>query len=193
MAEQGAGATASPASKFLCVTRTHGSLRAPSPLLAHSRSPNLPARSYGEPSSGGFTLGDEIGRGSFAIVRDATKAGVRYACKVIVKSRLDKVSLAALQSELDILGAVHHPHIVELVCVFDTPSTIYLIMALCSGGELFDRCGGRRTARGYDARECEAHKPLHAEWGVGCASLLRGVRRASATVPRECPSSCAAV
>ena len=137
MAEQGAGATASPASKFLCVTRTRGSF-AGAVAVSHSRSPNLPARSYGEPSSGGFTLGDEIGRGSFAIVRDATKAGVRYACKVIVKSRLDKVSLAALQSELDILGAVHHPHIVELVCVFDTPSTIYLIMALCSGGELFD-------------------------------------------------------
>lgn len=101
--------------------------------------------SYGEPSSGGFTLGEEIGRGSFAVVRDAVRDGVKFACKVIVKARLDKASLNALQSELDILAAVHHPHIVELVCVFDTPSTIYLVMALCSGGELFDRCGAVRA------------------------------------------------
>lgn len=41
------------------------------------------------------------------------------------------------QREIDILTAVHHPNIVSLYELFETPSTLCFVMELCDGGELF--------------------------------------------------------
>jgi len=49
------------------------------------------------------------------------------------------VDTSRLQTEVDILTQVEHPHIIYLKEVFDTPDTLYLVMELILGGELFDK------------------------------------------------------
>ena len=44
-----------------------------------------------------------------------------------------------LLQEVLILGRLHHPNIVKLYEVYETPNAMYLIMELLSGGELYTR------------------------------------------------------
>ncbi|KAJ1448814.1 kinase-like domain-containing protein [Pelagophyceae sp. CCMP2097] len=48
---------------------------------------------------------------------------------------------AALAAEIEILTNMHHPHIIELIDVFDDAAgdAVHIVMPLCQGGELFDR------------------------------------------------------
>jgi len=45
----------------------------------------------------------------------------------------------ALQQEVDILSQIDHPNVVKLFEIFDEQVTIYLVMEIMTGGELFDR------------------------------------------------------
>jgi len=56
-----------------------------------------------------------------------------------------------LQIEVDILRQVHHPNIIELKEMFETPTHIYLVMELVTGGELFDRIVDRGSYSEKDA------------------------------------------
>ena len=68
-------------------------------------------------------------RGEFAVVvRGVHKeTGESYAIKCIEKHDVDT---SRLQTEVDILTQVEHPHIISLEEVFDTPDTLYLVMEL---------------------------------------------------------------
>ena len=64
-----------------------------------------------------YTLGDELGRGRFSVVKAATHMGegARYAVKVVENSSLDdEENLEALETEIEILRQLSHPHIVQL-------------------------------------------------------------------------------
>jgi len=88
-----------------------------------------------------YKIGDELGRGSFAIVRKgiSRKDNSAWAIKCIDKLKLDEEDEAALEIEVEILEKVNHPNIVRLRQVFDTPKVFYMVMELMTGGELFDR------------------------------------------------------
>lgn len=88
-----------------------------------------------------YKLGDELGRGSFAIVRRAIcrKTGQEFAVKCIDKAKLQREDEEALATEVAILERVDHPNIVQLVQCFDTPSMFYMVMEVMSGGEMFER------------------------------------------------------
>jgi serine/threonine protein kinase len=45
----------------------------------------------------------------------------------------------SLQTEVEILGSINHPHIVRLFKVYDSAKYFFMVMELCCGGELFDR------------------------------------------------------
>lgn len=62
--------------------------------------------------------------------------GDYFAIKCIEKHEVDT---DRLETEVEILKAVEHPHIISLEEFFDTPETLYLVMELVSGGELFDK------------------------------------------------------
>jgi len=84
----------------------------------------------------------ELGRGSFSVVWKAKnkKTGEESAIKVISKINLtDKKTAKRLQTEVDILTKVKHPHIIALKDLFDEPDNLYMVMQLVTGGELFDR------------------------------------------------------
>lgn len=67
--------------------------------------------------------------------------GKEYACKSIEKRRLvSRDDVDDVRREIRIM---HHlsgnPNIVSIRGAFEDPSSVYLVMELCAGGELFDR------------------------------------------------------
>jgi len=89
-----------------------------------------------------YTLGDELGRGRFSVVKCAThlKEKAKYAVKVVEnKSLTDEENLEALETEIGILRQLDHPHIVSLKEVVVTKEDTFIVMELLSGGELFNR------------------------------------------------------
>jgi len=89
-----------------------------------------------------YQMGEELGRGRFSVVKQAThlKEGVGYAVKEVENESLDdEENLEALETEIKILRKLRHPHIVNLKEVVTTDEYTYIIMELLSGGELFNR------------------------------------------------------
>ena len=73
--------------------------------------------------------------------------GAEVAVKIITKGAKEKED-ARIQVEVDILRRVRHPNLIQLYDVFDSPDSLYLVMQLCRGGELFDRIIARKKVRG---------------------------------------------
>eukprot|EP00743_Colponemidia_sp_Colp-15_P000268 GILK01000315.1.p1 GENE.GILK01000315.1~~GILK01000315.1.p1 ORF type:complete len:356 (-),score=65.20 GILK01000315.1:193-1176(-) len=88
-----------------------------------------------------YRIEKTLGTGSFATVKKAiNKATEReYAVKIVDRSNLEAEDEAALQTEVEILQRVDHPHVVSLHEIFDEKSKLYMVMELMTGGELFDR------------------------------------------------------
>jgi len=89
-----------------------------------------------------YTMGEELGRGRFSVVRNAlhNKEDARYAVKVVENASLsDEENLEALETEIKILRQLNHPYIVTLKEVVTTSADTYIVMELLSGGELFNR------------------------------------------------------
>jgi len=81
----------------------------------------------------------ELGSGAFARclqVKNKT-TGNLYACKEIQKIKMS--DLEGFKHEINILIKLDHPNIIKLYEIYETQEYFYLIMELCSGGELFDR------------------------------------------------------
>jgi len=86
-----------------------------------------------------YTVEKEIGAGGYArclLVKNKT-TGQLYACKELQKNKLNNV--ASLKSEIQILIKLDHPNIIKLYEIYENDNYIYLVMELCTGGELFDR------------------------------------------------------
>lgn len=94
-----------------------------------------------------YELGEQIGQpGQFGRARKARRKsdGKYFAAKVIAKSRFrykanSEMVFADLRDEINILKCLDHPNIVKLVDVFEDRQNLFLVMELCSGGELYDR------------------------------------------------------
>eukprot|EP00850_Spirogloea_muscicola_P016457 SM000133S26823 [mRNA] locus=s133:220551:231951:- [translate_table: standard] len=90
-----------------------------------------------------FSLGDELGRGKFGIVRRATshRNGRRYACKTLDKGELGTArERQAVLQEVAILrraGGAAPGGVVALQGVYEDPDGVHLVMELCAGGDLF--------------------------------------------------------
>ncbi|WAQ93330.1 hypothetical protein PtA15_18A390 [Puccinia triticina] len=87
---------------------------------------------------GGWTIGQEIGRGSFAVVYRAHNQNTHQeaAVKAVVKSKLTTKLFQNLHDEIAILKKIRHPNVVGLEdCRADTHH-IFLIMQFSSLGDL---------------------------------------------------------
>jgi len=62
-----------------------------------------------------------------------------YAMKRIILERMTDEFVNELRNEIAILRDLDHPNIVRLYEVYDTKSQIYMVMELCSGGDLWKR------------------------------------------------------
>ena len=81
----------------------------------------------------------EIGSGGFSRcleVKNKT-TGLLFACKELPKKNLSDYE--GLMREVNLMIKLDHPNIIKLYEVYENEKNIYLIMELCTGGELFDR------------------------------------------------------
>lgn len=105
-----------------------------------------------------YTLQKELGKGNFSVVRLGVhkSTGEKFAVKVVDKKRFymqsnDK-SDGAIMAEVDILKSIRHPGVIGIQEVFDTPETLYLVLDLVNGGELFDRIVEKKKFSEEDSR-----------------------------------------
>lgn len=85
-----------------------------------------------------------IGNGTYGEVLGAThrKTGARRAVKSVDKASFAKFSQTKrdfLWRELEILRHIDHPNIVRMYEAFEDERYIYLVLELCSGGDLLER------------------------------------------------------
>jgi len=83
-----------------------------------------------------------LGSGSYGQVYRATSKKdktVRVAIKMINKNKLSPDDLLSLRNEVAIMQQVDHPNIVKYYETYEEKKTIYLVMELCTGGELLAR------------------------------------------------------
>jgi len=81
----------------------------------------------------------KMGEGSYGAVSKCTNksTGVVRAVKSISKAQMK--NLDRFKQEIAIMKMMDHPNIIKLYETFEDHRNIYLIMEICSGGELFDR------------------------------------------------------
>mmetsp|Transcript_46279 Transcript_46279/g.145177 ORF Transcript_46279/g.145177 Transcript_46279/m.145177 type:complete len:514 (-) Transcript_46279:64-1605(-) len=81
----------------------------------------------------------KLGEGSYGSVCKATNKSTNAvrAVKSISKSQVK--NLERFKQEINIMKIMDHPNIIKLYETFEDAKNIYLVMELCSGGELFDR------------------------------------------------------
>ncbi|ELP84472.1 serine/threonine protein kinase DCLK3, putative [Entamoeba invadens IP1] len=88
-----------------------------------------------------YILGDELGRGAFAVVKKARKipTGELCAIKVIDKRLVKPEETKLLLREIEITRAAQHVAIMKVFDVFESDINISIIMELLPGGTLFSR------------------------------------------------------
>ncbi|KAI9289116.1 kinase-like domain-containing protein [Umbelopsis sp. AD052] len=87
---------------------------------------------------GDYLVSSKIGQGSFATVFKAVHKTTRrpVAIKSVLKQKLTRKLFENLESEISILKAIRHDHIVGLIDIQKTDTHIHLIMEYCSMGDL---------------------------------------------------------
>lgn len=69
--------------------------------------------------------------------------GLKVAIKVLDKEALlTRGGAARFPREVAALRRLRHPHAVTLLGVLSSPSTLYMVMELVAGGDLYDRIAG---------------------------------------------------
>ncbi|THG19010.1 hypothetical protein TEA_008748 [Camellia sinensis var. sinensis] len=90
-----------------------------------------------------YDLHKELGRGQFGVTYLCTEkaTGLKYACKFISRRKLvTQKDIEDVRREINIQQHLSgQPNIVEFKGAYEDPKNLYLVMELCSGGELFDR------------------------------------------------------
>jgi len=81
----------------------------------------------------------KLGEGSYGSVSKAKNksTGAIRAVKCIAKAQMKNVE--RFKQEIAIMKIMDHPNIIKLFESFEDQRQIYLVMEMCSGGELFDR------------------------------------------------------
>ncbi|KAL2469230.1 Calcium-dependent protein kinase 6 [Forsythia ovata] len=90
-----------------------------------------------------YTLGRKLGQGQFGTTYLCTEisTGIEYACKSISKRKLiSKEDVEDVRREIQIMHHLAgHKNIVTIKGAYEDPMYVHIVMALCAGGELFDR------------------------------------------------------
>lgn len=115
-----------------------------------------------------------MGEGSYGSVcrgQDKTTKAIR-AIKAIDVSKLSDPK--RFEDEIGIQQALDHPHIVKLYEVFRDAKKVYLVMELCTGGELFDRIVDEAEAHGDGTAFDERGASTYMHQILGAMTYLHG-------------------
>ena len=93
-----------------------------------------------------------LGKGSYGKVHLGYLKGtnVQRAIKIIEKSKVRNVERFKL--EVEIMMKLDHPNVLRLYDYFEDKVNVYLVLELCSGGELFDRIIEKKYYNETEAR-----------------------------------------
>jgi len=92
-----------------------------------------------------YDLRTTLGTGSFATVKLGIdrNTGDRFAVKEIDKKKYEIKSKSrktnSIMNEANILRQISHKNIIQVYDVFDEDNTLYIVLEMAMGGELFDR------------------------------------------------------
>lgn len=74
------------------------------------------------------------------VAQNETLEGFEMAVKVLNKHKIRKHGLHdKVKQEINSMKSLNHPNIIRLFQVIDTPSDIFLVMELATGGDIFER------------------------------------------------------
>lgn len=95
---------------------------------------------------------NELGKGSYGRVQLGKLKGtnLKRAIKIIEKAKVSNVERFKL--EVEIMMKLDHPNILRLIDYFEDKKNVYLVLELCTGGELFDRIIANKYYNEEDAR-----------------------------------------
>ncbi|KAL7069280.1 protein kinase domain-containing protein [Cryptosporidium serpentis] len=98
-----------------------------------------------------YILENTIGRGTWGEVKIVIhrETGAKRAAKKIPKFYVEDVD--RFRQEIEIMKSLDHPNIIRLYETFEDNNDIYLVMELCTGGELFERVVHERMFTESDA------------------------------------------
>jgi tRNA A-37 threonylcarbamoyl transferase component Bud32/Ca2+-binding EF-hand superfamily protein len=87
-----------------------------------------------------YHLEKKIGQGKFSEVYLASEfsSGLKYAVKVIDKTKLKKSEKELIRSEIAIMKILDHPGVISMKEIFDTKKHILILMEYVKGGELLN-------------------------------------------------------
>ena len=87
-----------------------------------------------------YEIVSQLGHGKYSSVfRGLHRAtGESVAIKVIEKAQLEEDELEMLHNEIEILKLSQHPHIIELLDIFENEQHLQLVLNFMEGGDLFD-------------------------------------------------------
>lgn len=89
----------------------------------------------------GFTIGMNLGEGSYAKVKSAfwTQHHKRVAIKIINKKKAPKdFKTKFLPRELDIMKKLKHPHIIELYDIMQFNGKVYMVLEMAGHGDMLE-------------------------------------------------------
>ncbi len=116
--------------------------------MSDQRDPSLWVLSHPTPNIWTvYKQGRDIGQpGQFgrACVVTHLATGQERAVKIISKSKFSqpadrKLHFAELRTEIEIMQNLKHDNIIQLFEAFENATELYIVMEVCTGGELFDR------------------------------------------------------
>jgi len=114
-----------------------------------------------------YEVGKKLGDGNFAVVKEVVdkRNDMSFAMKIIDAAKMEG-KLPMLQNEIKIQRDCSHPNIVRLYHDMHSPTEIFLIMELISGGDFFDLISSSVSfeeieASGYMRDLCSGLDYLH--------------------------------
>jgi len=108
-----------------------------------------------------YHKGKKLGKGAFAVVYECTRIsdGKLFAVKQIKSETMKSDDLAKIQREIEIMktvaaGGEEAENCMNLVDVFAEEKFIYLVLEICTGGDLLNRFQTEATNPHYSERQC---------------------------------------
>lgn len=130
----------------LCMSRPEADAKAARPEKTRSARGEAVTFGFSTDFDTQYKLGKELGRGQFGTTHmcEKVRTGEELAVKIIRKKILNsKESIEDVRKEVSIMKTLTkgegHPNIVKLYDYYEDAKNVYLVLEICSGGELFDR------------------------------------------------------
>jgi len=103
-----------------------------------------------------YQIGKVLGYGSFSVVYLGVnkQSGDCVAVKIMQKALLSHTQLERAYAEIEILSTIKHEHIVNLIEYFDSNEYLFMVLELCTGGELFDKLAEAEGLQGLSEAFC---------------------------------------